>query len=262
MPEFDGSSLPEWLKAIHDSQNKWREQNWQKTLQDHSAELESLLDMVNVLHLWPNAVGGVEVSKKLLPEIVMDFFTSLHFACWGLYKSAHMCLRAGLETTLRLVYLSTHPVEYQWWLEGKEWYREGSPVRQDVWGPGYRYFTMLPGIKVFDKACDESRKLFGSKSAGIGELQSDLSKHIHSGPEQFQTEVNRISPQYDIGRFKRWLKRAKKALTFINIILALSFKDAFCDMHPEDREKIIDKGIADDDYRDKLKDVLGRPEGE
>jgi hypothetical protein len=171
---------------------------------------------------------------------------AVHFACTGLYKYAYICLRAQLETSLRLVYFSAHSVEFKWWLDGNEWYRSG--LQKDVWGEGYSYFTNLDLIKKFDK----DKELF----VRIKNSYSRLSKYVHSSPESFQTRPGSISPKYNIGQFKIWLDMSNEILDYINLIFILSFYDKFISLSPTEQKTILEKGIMDRKFKAKLKEVL------
>ncbi len=254
MPSFRIEDLHELIKTTHESQNNWRKSNWEKTLKDHNDELENLLKKINTLNLWSNKLQRIKPAEKLIPEIFIDTYMSLHLACFGLYKYAHMCLRSGSETVLRLVFFSTHPVEFEWWSEGSEWYIEGSK-KTEVWGPGYEYFTQLRNIKEFDRLCDTNKKILSTSGSGIRGIHKKLSKFIHSGAGYLQTRVDRLSPEYNLQKFKIWIETAKKIQEYINIILILGFPEEFKDLRTSERKEIIDIGIEDDHYIEKLNEM-------
>lgn len=247
MPAFNPNNLPELLKTTHESQENWRKNNWEKTLQDHKDELENLLKRINVLHIWSNKLQNIKPAEKLIPEIFIDAYMSLHLASFGLYKYTHMSLRSELETVMRLVFFSTHPIEYEWWEEGSEWYLEGSR-QTEVWGPGYEYFNQLKNIKEFDKLCSTNKKILSNSGTGIRGIHRKLSKFIHSGAGYLQTRTDRLSPEYNLGKFKIWLETAKKIQGYINIILILGFSEEFKALSKSDRKKIFEIGIEDTDY--------------
>jgi hypothetical protein len=137
----------------------------------------------------------------------------------GLYKQANVCLRAQLETSLRLVYFSMHPVEYKWWCAGSTWYLDSK--FKDVWGPGYLYFERLEEVKCFEATC--SVGLFGS----IKTFYKTLSQYVHGSALSFQTKPNRISPKYNIGEYKKWETNFKDVQKYANTVFALGFAEAF-----------------------------------
>lgn len=251
---FRVTDLPTETKTTHESQNKWRSKNWRKTLNVHKQDIEELLKKISLFDIWLNKLQHDDVAMKLIPEIFMDAYISIHFAGYGLYKYAHMCLRSELETAMRLVFFSTHPVEFSWWSDGNEWYRDN--VTGDVWGRGYLYFEQLDNIKEFEKSCDDNKKLFGGKKVGIRGVYKTLSKFIHSGAGHFQTRVDRVSPKYDSDEFEEWNKIYEKVQTYILMILALGFADKFKAMTNTQRNKILDIGM-DAYYEEKLKRILG-----
>lgn len=238
--------LPTLTKAMFSGQKTWSENNWSLTLDKHSSDTENLLEKINILDIWSNALQDSEPTRKLIPEIFLDGYMAVHFACTGLYKYAYICLRAQLETGLRLVYFSAHSVEFKWWLDGNEWYRSG--LQKDVWGEGYSYFTNLDLIKKFDK----DKELF----VRIKNSYSRLSKYVHSSPESFQTRPGSISPKYNIGQFKIWLDMSNEILDYINLIFILSFYDKFISLSHTEQKTILEKGIMDKKFKAKLKEVL------
>jgi len=251
MPKND---LPELTKIMHKSQEKWRHKNWNETLGKHKEEIEELLQKIRIFDIWSNALQDDAVAKALIPEIFMDAYISLHFAGYGLYKYAYVCLRSELETTLRLIFFSTHKVEYKWWSEGNEWYKEN--VTGDVWGRGYLYFQQLNTIKAFDKACGEGRRLFHSRKVGVGGIYGKLSGYIHSGAGHFQTRPDRVSPEYKLGEFRKWVETFKEVQEYINILLSLGFPNDFGQLSNANKEKIWKIGLESADYQKILGNVL------
>jgi len=107
MRTFNAEQLPERTKNMFQSQKRWSEKNWKDTLKVHSSrDIEKLLQRINVYDVWKNTLRKHgRPSQELLPEIWMDAYMSIHFACMGLYKQANICSRAQLESALRLSYL-------------------------------------------------------------------------------------------------------------------------------------------------------------
>ena len=240
-------------KKMHESQNKWRRRNWEKTLKENKESIEKLISKINLFDIWSNKLLKIPPAKLLLREIFMDAYISIHFAGFGLYKYAHMCLRSELETALRLIYFSTHNVEFNWWSEENEWYREKRNW-PDVWGRGYEYFVQLGEIKDFEKLCDDNRKLFGGDT-GISGIHKELSKFIHSGAGHLQTRSDRVSPKYDSNEFRKWQKTHEIVQIYIHIILALGFAGKFKDMTSTQRNKILNIGM-NDYYKERVKSAL------
>lgn len=253
MPKND---LPELTKTMHESQEKWRSETWNQTLSKHKEEIEKLLQKISVFDIWSNSLQNNEAAKKLIPEIFIDSYISLHFACFGLYKYANICLRSQLETVLRLIYFSTHPVEFDWWCKGNEWYREGLKSK-DVWGEGFKYFAQLDYIKKFEKRCEKQKRLF-HEAQKINKTYKKLSGYVHSSALAFQTKPEEllISPKYDLEEFKRWIRSFKEVQEHINILLILSFHREFKKLSKTNREKIGKIGVESSYYWKILGEVL------
>lgn len=254
MPAFRVNQLPTETKRVHESQNIWRKKNWEKTFADHKDDIERMIQKLNLFDIWSNKLQKISAAKTLIPEIFMDAYISIHFASYGLYKYANMCLRSELETALRLIFFSKHEVEFDWWLEGDEWYRERQNY-PDVWGRSYTYFQNLKPIKDFERACADHMKLF-SGDAKISNVYKKLSKSIHSSAKHFQTRPDRVSPRYDLEELKRWIDVYIGIQTYIQILLSLSFADEFKDLKKGERKKILEKGI-EEYYRERVKQALG-----
>jgi len=248
------SELPTLTKAMFNSQKKWSKNNWNSALEKHCSDTENLLEKINIFDIWSNALQDSEPTKKLIPEIFVDAYIAIHFACMGLYKYAYVCLRSQLETGLRLVYFSAHSIEFRWWLDGNEWYRSG--LQKDVWGEGYNYFANLEFIKKFDKELGKNKTLFAS----VKNSYSKLSRYVHSSPESFQTKPGSISPKYNIGQFRIWLAMSNEILTYINVIFILSFYDKFKDFSATQQKTILEKGVGNKKYKTKLKEIFGLQE--
>ncbi|MHA1267872.1 MAG: hypothetical protein ACTSRS_21760 [Candidatus Helarchaeota archaeon] len=253
MQDFRINNLKSLTRKIHKSQRKWRDKNWKKTLGKHGDEIEDILEKISVFNKWENRLKSYKVAKKLFPEIFIDAFSSVHFACFGFYKYANMCLRSELETTLRLVFFSTHPVEFKWWLEGNMVYKNILNPAKDVWGQGFLYFENLENIQKFERNCDDSKKIFSAKK--IKNLYNFLSQFIHTSAGHFQSRPGKFSPVYDLKEFRNWLNRCKEVQTYINILLTLSFSDVFKNMSENSINVILTKGVGDE-YKNIIKKTL------
>lgn len=254
MPTFQIKGLPSETKRLHESQNIWRRKNWEKTLAEHKDDIEKMIQELNLFDIWSNKLQYVVAAKILIPEIFMDAYISIHFACYGLYKYANMSLRSELETALRLIFFSKHEVEFNWWLEGDEWYRERQNY-PDVWGRNYIYFQQLKPIKDFENKCETHMKLFAG-DANISKVYKKLSKSIHSSAEHFQTRPDRVSPAYDLEELKRWIDDYIRIQTYIQILLSLGFAEEFKALKKGEMKKILEKGM-EEYYRERVKQVLG-----
>lgn len=251
MRTFNVNRLPELTRSTYESQQRWGDKNWKDTLKKHYKEIEKLLQKIGVFDSWKNILGNKygKVAGELVPEIFLDAYISVHFACMGLYKQANICLRTQLETALRLVFFSMHPVEFKWWYESNEWYR-GSLRTKDVWGDGYRYFEQLETVKKFDKICNG--KLFNS----IRRIYKILSRYVHSGVLSFQTTPVRVSPKYKIDAFRKWRDNFRDVQDYVNTIFSLGFADEFQGVSLNNQKKIL-KVVRNDKFKRGLRKSLG-----
>jgi len=224
MRKFDEYSLPSLTKSMYVSQQKWLEKNWKDALKIHARRnIEGLLEKINVFDLWGDMLTDeYAVAKTLIPEIFTDAYLSIHFACMGLYKQANVCLRAQLETALRLVYFSTHPVEFGWWSSGKDEFFK----RRDVWADDFVYFRRLDEVDKFQRVCDANKDKINVFDK-VGHLYSGLSKYVHSSALHFQTDPQRFAPKYKKAEFGKWLKSFKETQKYICLVLILGFANDF-----------------------------------
>lgn len=254
MPRFKVGDLPEITKSIHESQTKWRDKNWRKTLATHGSEIEELLNKIRIVGNWRNKLQQSDAAKKLFPEIFIDAFSSVHFACFGFYKYANMCLRSELETVLRLIFFSTHPIEFEWWLQGKAVFRHIYSQANDVWGPGFVYFKNLENVQKFETNCEKAKQLL-SEGGKLKNMYTTLSQFIHSGAGHFQSRPGSFTPIYNLTEFRHWYDRCNEIQTYINILLALTFSKELKEMTSTSRNAILDVGIGDE-YKETIKNTL------
>lgn len=254
MSKSNLSSLPDNTKIMHESQEKWRNKNWKETLEEHKSGIEKVIEKINLFDIWSNSLQDNDAAERLIPEIFMDGYISIHFAGYGLYKHANICLRSQLETTLRLIYFSTHPVEFNWWCKGNEWYRKGLATR-DVWGEKYEYFKELEYVKEFEKKCNEDRRLF-QEGKRVNKVYQKLSKYVHTSAFSFQTKPDDFSPKYKVEEFERWIDNFKEIQEYINILFILGFSKEFEKSSNTSQEKIKEIAIESSHYKEKLKEAL------
>ena len=253
MAPFRINNLNSLTKKIHESQKKWRDNNWKKSLDEHGDEIEEILEIISVFNKWENKLRNEDVAKKLFPEIFIDAFASVHFSCFGFYKYANMCLRSELETTLRLIFFSTHPVEFKWWLGGNKAYKNILNPARDVWGQKFHYFENLENVKKFEENCSDNKKVFSTSK--FNNFYYFLSQFIHTSAGHFQSRPGKFSPIYSLEEFKQWSSKFKEAQTYINILLTLSFSDVFKDMSANARDLVLSKGIGNE-YKDVVKNIF------
>lgn len=249
MKTFDLNKMSELTKILFKIQQTWIDSNSKETLRIHHNIIEELLQRTQILVFWKNRSQRQDIFlTELIPEIFMDAYISVSFACFGLYKQANVCLRGQLETALRLVYFSTHPVEYGWWKKGSEWFLEAQ--FKDVWGKAYQYFRQLEKIKDFEQ------------SSGIHLIDNiktfykNLSKFVHGGATSFQTRPNRISPKYLRKEFNDWKNCFGEVQKYVNTLLILGFGEVFKNMTDSEKRDIL-KALHDPKYKTGIKKILG-----
>lgn len=237
MKKFTFDKLPESAtKAMYTSQKNWSAKNLKDTIEKHYKEIEVLLQKTDAFGSWRNILESKygQVAKMLIPEIYMDAYISILFACQGLYKQANVCIRAELETALRLIYFSKHTVEFNWWNQGEDYFKKNSAL----WGEGYLYFTRLEEIKNFQKKCKENKYEIDLFSR-ISNLYRKLSQYVHSGISSFQTTPYRISPKYGNKEFGKWMNTFNEIQTYINTLLILGFAEEFRNAQSNIQRSII-----------------------
>jgi hypothetical protein len=237
MKKFNVNKLPSFVKSTYESQLKWADKNWKDTLRLRAREINALLDDISVFDLWKEILGDKydKIGQNLLPEIYMDVYVSIHFACMGLYKQSHVCLRAELENTLRLVYFAVHPVEYGWWCSGKDFFK-----KRNVWAEDYRYFRQLDEVQKFQQVCKKGGHKVDVYD-GVRILYGKLSQYVHTGPTAFLTTPERFAPKYRKPEFNKWLNAFKETQKFINLILVLGFPEDFKKLTLPKKKKILKK---------------------
>ena len=257
MDRFKIDDLPPLVKTVHNAQKKWRKQNWEMSIIDQDDDIERVLEILNIYGKWKNKFHGDKIAEKIMPEIFTDGINGLHFALLGLYKYANMCLRAQMESALRMIYFINHKIEYEWWLNDNEWYIN---VKQKyVWGSDFIYFKQLSKINAFDQQCVNDKRIYsGNNKKGnlLKGLYSQLSKSIHTSADYFQTSTGRYSPKYDKEKFQEWIKNCNDLQCYIMISLILAFPHIFKEMTPTEQNHILNKAIIDPNYIQEIRSVI------
>jgi hypothetical protein len=150
-------AMPEFYSTFE----KWSKKCWQTTLSSHKKEIQNISKKPPFFDFWTNILSDNAVALHFFPEIFFDSYMSIQFACMGLYKYAIMCLRSELESTLKLIYFSDHPIEFKWWINGNE--IDGITSKRNVWGEGYIYFQNLDNIKLFNSKFNDKVQLLSCR---------------------------------------------------------------------------------------------------
>lgn len=246
--ELDNLS-PE-VRVMYETFDSWNESNWESTLSNHDEEMKNLLVKLNLFSIWTDTLSDIDAAAKLLPEIFYDAYMAIHFAAMGSYRYANMCLRSELETTLRLVFFSTHPVEFKWWGAGKDMFEITG--KNHVWGKDYNYFTHLEKVSEFNLKCRDSEKLF----IKVKKSYKNLSSYVHTSSRAFQTSPGSISPKYNIGLFRGLKSEFIDIQNYIHIILILAFFDEFKNSSGPNQNDIIEYGIDYELYKQNILEII------
>ena len=246
---MDVNKLSPESRHMFETFNRWCQTNWESTLINHDIEIKNLFHKSEIFDKWSNILLSRVIPSKLSPEIYIDCFMSIHFACMGLYKYAYMSLRSELENVLRLIYFSTHPTEYNWWIKG-----EFNPQR-NVWSD-WQYFDKLEYVKIFNKKNQVGESLFQLFQSQISTSYRTLSQSVHTSSASFQTRGIEVTPRYDFSEFKPWKDKFNEIQSYIHVILILSFLTEFNAASPSDQSTIIEKGIDYRDFKPKLQETL------
>lgn len=247
MNTFKADKLLKLTKIMYESQQKLNTKNWEDTLKANYQEVEKLLVMVSIFDTWRTSLerSHGDVARDLIKETFMDAYMSIHFACMSLYKQAHVSLRTEFETALRLIYFSSHPVEFKWWKDDKDYFQG-----RHVWGENYEYFMHLDNIHSFNS---KGKILLFNE---IRKTYKILSKYVHGSFPSFQTTIQGVAPGYKVGEFKKWVSRFKDVQKYVNTVLALGFADEFKSLGADNQRKIL-RVIGNASYKKGLKQTLG-----
>lgn len=238
------------VRVMYKTFDSWNKSNWKSTLSKHDEEVKNLLDKLNLFSIWTDTLSDNDAATKLLPEIFYDSYMAIHLAAMGLYKYANMCLRSELETTLRLVFFSAHPVEFKWWSEGKKIF--GITGKKHVWGDDYNYFIHLDKVKEFHTKCGENEKLF----TNVKKSYDILSTYVHTSSRAFQTSPGSISPRYNLGLFNGLKTEFIKIQDYIHTILILTFFNEFNSTSRQNKDDIINYGINYASYKKIILEII------
>lgn len=255
MPNFIIADLPEKTRIMHTT--RWRKKNWEDTLRNESHDVEALLSLIEVFDIWINRLPKNDAAKSLSREIFADAYMSIHLACFGLYKNAYMSLRSELETAMRLIYFSNHPLEYELWQNGDEKWIRDLIKGSDVWGENFKYFMYIPEVSQLEAVLQQNLKLI-TGSAKLKEIYSKLSKHVHSGGPFLQTKKSHLSPKYNQVEFDSWSAIYKDVQKYINILFTLCFSDIVKKMPANESDLILNLAIGPD-YIAPVKNICTLP---
>jgi len=255
MVRFNPKALPDKTKNMHETQRSWRGKNWRKSLKEHHNGIEEILSLLELFDFWKNRLTRDELTKYLSREIYSDGYLSVHFSCFGLYKYAYMSLRSEFETTLRLIYFSSHQLEFSWWQEGDEKWIRDLLKGTDVWGQNFKYFGYIPEMKIFEESCEQDKGFLKGNKPRLRETYSKLSKHVHSIAPYLQTKHG-LSPKYKQDEFQLWYEIFKEVQRYINILLVLCFCEKFKKMTDREKNSILDLAIGNE-YKDLVKLACG-----
>jgi len=233
------SELPTLCSDLYKDQSTWKN-NCKKTLFENHDKIEKLLKKSSVFDIWSACLPGNKIAEKLLPEMYIDAYSSINFSSISFYKYAYMCLRSELETGLRFLFFYHHPIEFEWWLNGSEWYFKQN--KGQVWGDNYYYFYNIGKIKEFESKCRSHLRLV-SEPQLMRKEYSKLSQYTHSGAQHFQTEYTRLTPTYDVAKFSQWYNIYETIQCYLNILFLFGLYNDLMPSKKEEYKKITDLTI-------------------
>jgi hypothetical protein len=147
-----------------------------------------------------------EHSKVFLEEIASDALQILPQALMGYAKTTKLLTRGIIENTLRHVYFSDHPIEYQRMNRDKKWYLSVSDLCE--------YAKVHPEFSVTERK-------FGAISQ-LTSLYSDLSGGVHGrtvGDLEMRTALGRI--MYEEEAVGTEVENLRKCAEAVNFLLAI-----------------------------------------
>ncbi|MDD5186893.1 MAG: hypothetical protein PHF57_01645 [Methanoregula sp.] len=238
------------MREFYKTFEKWSDKSWSATLSAHEKEIQYLSKKPPFFDFWTNTLSDNPVALHFFPEIFFDSYMSIQFASMGLYKYAIMCLRSELESTLKMIYFSDHPVEFKWWVNGIE--IDGITSKKHVWGDGYVYFQNLDNIKLFNSKFNDKNQLINN----IKTIYSTISKYVHTSAKSFQTSQSSITPKYDIEDFNGWKLKFDTTQEYIHVLLILIYFEKFKLTDSKDRDELIKICVNDSNYNSNLKKTI------
>ncbi len=229
-----GEDFTKQMDKIFDD---WKN-NWNQTLLSHKTEINELSEKISVIDDWSNCLLSVTELKRIpnakqfISEMFIDIYTSLVLVSLALYKYANMCLRSYLESTMRLIYFSVHPIEYRWWTNKLYGH---TPFRM--------YLEFVTKLERINKVDSEKTPLI----AEVRNLYNELSSYVHSEERAFQTKVG-LSPKYSLENFKGCEKTFRETISYSNILLLGSFYENYQQLSAESQKRIIRIGIDEEKH--------------
>lgn len=176
------------------------------------------------IHLWRKKLIPKNRSyANILNEIVSDINSSSFLAFCGQYRIAMQCLRSCLELCLNFIFYFDHPVEFQWWQEGKYELKFKRLVD---------YLSRLNNYEIFRREYSFDEKLLIKYNI--------LSKFIHGSQlEEIRKEGLYSEVRFDEGCFNRWLENFKEISLYCNLLFILKFPKLFSRFTKDERKIIL-----------------------
>jgi hypothetical protein len=154
------------------------------------------------LIFWRFRIGKLpEHSKVFLEEIASDALQILPQALMGYAKTTKLLTRGIIENTLRHIYFSDHPIEYQRMNRDKKWYLSVSEL--------FEYAKVHPEFSVTERN-------------QLTSLYSDLSGGVHGrtvGDLEMRTALGKI--MYEAGVVGAEVENLRKCAESANFLLAI-----------------------------------------
>jgi len=188
------------------------EQTKQYYFQDEEVLFQCYLKTL-IFKNWKEGLNHLNINSldNLFDEIHNDINSSFYLSTFGLYRTAKMHLRSGVELSLQLIYFFDHNVEFKQWEEGD------FVIKHNILS---EYIKKHPHLKE-----TQNKEVLNELMIKITSKWKHFSKHIHAESlSYFQTESSSSSTNtFIIGDFNIWKKDFIETIDLLNTLLSYFF---------------------------------------
>src|SRR5690606_9125424 len=203
-----------------DSMRKASNTIWEKTLENHSSDIDQMMRALTTIYSWSKALETKSEASILLKESLLDLFASINSIMNGYYRQGMISLRSCLEMILDFVYYVDHPIEYKRWRQAtgtnaeskvSKWLEQEGLLSADY------SKLFVPEINVKGSLSDKARSMYGK-----------LSKFTHAQRvDVMQIGKQSMQMSYDIGKFGTARSYFLDVISLCNVALCIRFWDDF-----------------------------------
>jgi hypothetical protein len=218
-----GETISEFKEVFRESIRTIMPKIWDETFKVRGDILSEIyLKYLNSILAWNYAFDELNSKDKhskitgieCLREIRSDAISSIVLAVSGFYRPATIMIRSMLELSWNFIYYCNHPVEYEWWTEGKHYISTKNMID---------YLKKLKGVNKFSETIykDKNRNFIDE----VAKTYNELSKYIHaSAPVYMHRGESQVDFYYDEQRFNKWKCYFIEAVQFINTLFLLTIE--------------------------------------